>query len=234
MDPAALAAVARLRPAHGGLRGCAGRVRGRRGRDPQRRHRTAARSRPPLVYAASAGVVFFGLRAVGIFEALGVIASSAAWSRWCWGPWACASRCPSPSRARRSMGWPCSAWSCTATTPSSRCPRWSRDWHPMGAAAARAVAAGLAVNGLLIAVVAAVALAVSEEVTEVAIVGISDRLGTVGRWHRRHLRLQRAADHLLGGLAGAGGHHQGASWGSGTARAGWSPRSPACCCSTSG
>jgi len=39
------------------------------------------------------------------------------------------------------------------------------------------VTAGLAINGVLIVIVALVALGVSTEVTEVAIVGISDKLG---------------------------------------------------------
>ena len=56
-------------------------------------------------------------------------------------------------------------------------PQVVKGLAPDGRAAARAVMAGLAINGLLIAAVAIVALGVSEEVTEVAIVGIADALG---------------------------------------------------------
>jgi len=56
-------------------------------------------------------------------------------------------------------------------------PQVVKGLAPDGRAAARSVAAGLAVNGVLIGTVAVIALGVSEEVTEVAISGISDQLG---------------------------------------------------------
>ena len=103
----------------------------------------------------------------------------------------------------------------------------------MGAAAARAVAAGLAVNGLLIAVVAVVALAVSDEVTEVAIVGIADRLGPwAGGIGAVFIFAALLTTYWAVSLALA--DIIGERSASATARAGWPPRSPACCCSTSG
>jgi hypothetical protein len=56
-------------------------------------------------------------------------------------------------------------------------PQVVKGLAPDGVAAARAVMAGLAVNGALIAAVAFVALSIGGEVTEVAIVGIAERLG---------------------------------------------------------
>jgi amino acid permease len=56
-------------------------------------------------------------------------------------------------------------------------PQVVKGLAPDGRAAARAVMAGLAINGLLMVAVAVVALGVSAEVTEVAIIGIADALG---------------------------------------------------------
>ena len=84
-----------------------------------------------LVYVVSAGVVFFGLRAVGIAERFGALALFgllAVDRRRGRGdrPRACRRSRP----GRRPSGWPSTAWSCTPTGPSTACPRWSRGWAP--------------------------------------------------------------------------------------------------------
>ena len=56
-------------------------------------------------------------------------------------------------------------------------PQVVKGLAPDGRAAVRAILAGLAINGVLIGVIAIVALGVSQPVTEVAIDGIADRLG---------------------------------------------------------
>ncbi len=85
-----------------------------------------------VVYLISAGVVFFGLRVVGIFET-DRLAGARRLRRGARagrhrGALRSAGRRRRPSRPTCS---PCSAWSCTATTRSSPCRRSSRAWRPM-------------------------------------------------------------------------------------------------------
>ena len=77
-----------------------------------------------LVYVVSAGVVFFGLRAVGLAERFGALVLvglvAAIGGRRDLG---CRSTRRSARRARRRSGWRSTAWSCTRTGPSTACPR---------------------------------------------------------------------------------------------------------------
>jgi len=130
-----------------------------------------------LIYVISAGVVFFGLRAVGIFETVGVLALIGCVIVLALGSLGVQIELPfratgTPTEALALFGMVMYGYYAFFSVPQV-----VKGLAPDGRAAARAVAAGLAVNGLLIAVVAIIALGVSEEVTEVAMVGISDQLG---------------------------------------------------------
>lgn len=130
-----------------------------------------------LVYAVSAGVVFFGLRAVGIFETVGAAALIGCVIVLGLGTLGVRMELPiavsgTPTQALALFGMVMYGYYAFFSVPQV-----VKGLAPDGRRAARAVAAGLAVNGVLIAAVAIIALGVSEEVTEVAIVGISDQLG---------------------------------------------------------
>jgi amino acid permease len=130
-----------------------------------------------LVYVLAAGVVLFGLRAVGVAERFGAVALFALVAVLVVGI----------------VGIPLKAGVGPSGTPSEwlglygmvMYAYWTFYSVPqvvtgMGSdhrGAVRAVLLGLALNGLLTATVAVVALGVSTEVTSVAIIGIADRLG---------------------------------------------------------
>ncbi|MFH0751082.1 MAG: aromatic amino acid transport family protein, partial [Chloroflexota bacterium] len=130
-----------------------------------------------LVYAISAGVVFFGLRAVGIAERFGALALVGLLA----------------AIAVGAVGIPFEPSLGPSGTPSEWLALYGMVMYAywtfysvpqvvagMGSdhrGAVRAILLGLALNGVLTAVVAIVALGVSTEVTEVAIIGIGDRLG---------------------------------------------------------
>ena len=129
------------------------------------------------MYLVSAGVVFFGLKAVGVAERFGALALVGLVAVLAVG----------------AAGVPLAP----PLGPSGTAPEWLALWGmvmyaywtfysvpqvvagmgPDHRGAVRAVLLGLAINGALTAAIALVALGVSAEVTEVAIVGIADRLG---------------------------------------------------------
>lgn len=131
----------------------------------------------PLVYVVAAGVVFFGLRAVGVFESVGALALIGCVVALSVGALGVSIELPMVVRSTASDALALFGIVMYGYYAFFSVPQVAQGLAPDGRAAARAVAAGLAVNGLLIAAVAIVALGVSEEVTEVAITGISDRLG---------------------------------------------------------
>jgi amino acid permease len=130
-----------------------------------------------LVYLVSAGVVFFGLKAVGVAERFGAIALVGLVAVLAVG----------------AAGVPLAP----PLGPSGSAPEWLALYGmvmyaywtfysvpqvvagmgPDHRGAVRAILVGLAVNGALTGAIALIALGVSTEVTEVAIVGIADRLG---------------------------------------------------------
>ena len=130
-----------------------------------------------LVYVVSAGVVFFGLRAVGVAERLGALVLFGLLA----------------AIAVGAVGIPLEP----AVGPSGTTSEWLALYGMvmyaywtfysvpqvvagMGSdqrGAVRAILLGLALNGVLTVLVALIALGVSTEVTKVAIVGIADRLG---------------------------------------------------------
>jgi amino acid permease len=138
-----------------------------------------ARLAEALVFAAAAGVVFFGLKAVGVAERYGaavlvalVVAIGVGALR-------------TPLRLDPAGGGGATAWLALyamvmyAYWTFYSVPQVVKGLMPDARAAVRAIAVGLAVNGALTALVALVALAVRTEVTEVAIVGIA---AAVGPW----------------------------------------------------
>jgi amino acid permease len=130
-----------------------------------------------LVYVASAGVVFFGLRAVGIFETVGVLALVACVVVLVLGTLVAEGErvAPAPGSATDSLAL--FSMVMYGYYAFFSVPQVVKGLAPDGRAAARAVGAGLALNGVLITAVAFVALSLPEPVTEVAIVGISAQLG---------------------------------------------------------
>jgi amino acid permease len=132
-----------------------------------------------VVYAVSAGVVFFGLKVVGVFEKLGAFALVA-----------CV-----VALAIGSIGVgfhldvaPSGSWTESLALYGMvmygyytffTVPQVVRGLGPDRRAAVRAIVLGLAINGLLMAVVAFIALGVSGgDVTKVAIIGIADSIGS--------------------------------------------------------
>lgn len=130
-----------------------------------------------LVYAVSAGVVFFGLKAVGIaerFGALVLVGFVAAIGVGAIGlPFD-----PPPVPSASVTGW-------LAVYGMVMYAYWTFYSVPqvvqgLGSdhrGAARAIGVGLAINGALTAAVAVIALGVSAEVTEVAVIGIAEAIG---------------------------------------------------------
>lgn len=130
-----------------------------------------------LVYAVSAGVVFFGLRAVGVAERFGalalvgllavlVVGAAGVPLEPAFGP----SGTPTEWLALYGMVM-YAYWTFYSV------PQVVAGMGPDHRGAVRAVLLGLAINGVLTGVVALIALGVSAEVTKLAITGIADRLG---------------------------------------------------------
>jgi amino acid permease len=130
-----------------------------------------------LVYVVSAGVVFFGLRAVGMAERFGALALFGCVAVLAAGVAGIPLE-PAPGPSGGPSEW-------LALYGMVMYAYWTFYSVPqvvagMGAdhrGAVRAVLLGLALNGVLTAAIALVALGVSNPVTEVAIIGIADRLG---------------------------------------------------------
>jgi amino acid permease len=131
-----------------------------------------------LVYLVSAGVVFFGLGAVGRFEQLGALALVACTAILAIG----ALGVPLTLPVSTSGGWTdllaLYGLVMYGFATYFSIPQVVKGTAPDGRAAVRAILAGLGINGLLIGVIAVVAVGVSQPVTEVAVVGIADRLGS--------------------------------------------------------
>ena len=132
-----------------------------------------------LVYAVSAGVVLFGLRAVGAAERYGAVILVAVVVLMAGGALA--------SGADVSFTWLPTGGAAEALALYAlvmyalytfyTVPQVVQGLAPDHRAAVRAIVAGLGVNALLVLLVAAAAMAVSDPVTEVAGEGIADALG---------------------------------------------------------
>lgn len=130
------------------------------------------------VYALSAGVVFFGLKAVGFSERFGALALLAAVALLAVG----ASGADWQLEVAPSGGWreTLALYGIVmyAYYTFFTVPQVVAGLAPDQRAAVRALVVGLAINGTLMGLIAFVALGVSPVVTEVAVTGIADGLGS--------------------------------------------------------
>ena len=130
-----------------------------------------------LVYAISAGVAFFGLKAVGIAERFGAIALIGLIAAIGAGAFSV------PFHVQLGLSGSTTQW--LALYGMVMYAYWTFYSVPqvvkgLGAdhrGAVRAILIGLGINGVFTAAVALLALGISTKVTEVAIIGISERLG---------------------------------------------------------
>jgi amino acid permease len=130
-----------------------------------------------LIYAVSAGVVFFGLKAVAIAERIGALAliglvgaiGSGAISM--------------PFHVQLGLSGSVTQWLALygmvmyGLWTFYSVPQVVKGLGPDHRGAVRAILVGLGINGALTAVIALLALGISTQVTEVAIIGISERMG---------------------------------------------------------
>jgi len=135
-----------------------------------------------VIYGISAGVVFFGLKAVGMAERYGTGLLYGCVIAICIG----ALRLPfhtklgptgSPTEWMALYGMVMYAlWTFYSV------PQVVKGLGEDHKGAVRAILIGLGINGLLTAIVALVAMGISKEVTQVAIIGITDQLGSWAGW----------------------------------------------------
>ena len=131
-----------------------------------------------FIYVVSAGVVFFGLAGVGLAERFGALLLAGLVGVLAVGA------IGAPFSIPLGPVGPPSAWLALygmvmyAYWTFYSVPQVVKGLGTDRLAAVRAICAGLAINGVLTAIVALVALGISNEVTEVAIIGISARLGS--------------------------------------------------------
>lgn len=130
-----------------------------------------------LVYTVSAGVVFFGLKAVGIAERFGALALVGLVAALGIGAFSL------PFQVQPGVSGTLTQWLALygmvmyALWTFYSVPQVVKGLGPDHHGAVRAILIGLGINGILTALVALLALGVSTRVTEVAIVGISERMG---------------------------------------------------------
>lgn len=131
-----------------------------------------------LVYVVSAGVVFFGLKAVGIAERFGAALLVGFIAAIAVGAIGAPVHLPSAPAGSPSAWLALYGMVMYAYWTFYSVPQVVKGLGPDRRGAARAIMAGLAINGALTAAVALIALGVSAKVTEVAIIGISAALGS--------------------------------------------------------
>lgn len=130
-----------------------------------------------LVYVISASVVFFGLRAVGVAERFGVLVLLGLVAAIGVGA------IPMPYHAPLGPSGSAKQWLALygmvmyALWTFYSVPQVVKGLGPDRHGAVRAILTGLGINGVLTAAVALVALGISAEVTQVAIIGMTDRMG---------------------------------------------------------
>lgn len=131
-----------------------------------------------IVYMISASVVFFGLRAVGFAERFGALVLVGLVVAIGVGA------IPLPFHAPLGPSGSATEWLALygmvmyALWTFYSVPQVVKGLGPDRRGAVRAILVGLGINGVLTAVVALVALGISNEVTEVAIIGITERMGS--------------------------------------------------------
>jgi amino acid permease len=130
-----------------------------------------------LIYLVSAGVVFFGLKAVGIAERFGALALIGLVAAIASGAFSL------PFHVEPGLSGSPAQWLALygmvmyALWTFYSVPQVVKGLGPDHRGAVRAILTGLGINGVLTMMVALLALGISTRVTEVAIIGISERLG---------------------------------------------------------
>jgi len=130
-----------------------------------------------LIYAISAGVVFFGLKAIGIAERFATLALVGLIAAIGAGAFSV------PFHFQLGLSGSPTQWLALygmvmyALWTFYSVPQVVKGLGPDHRGAVRAILVGLGINGALTAVIALFALGISTRVTEVAIIGISERLG---------------------------------------------------------
>jgi len=130
-----------------------------------------------IIYAISAGVAFFGLKAVGVAERFGALALIVLVGVLA------AGAINLPFHPAAGLSGTAAEWLALygmvmyALWTFYSVPQVVKGLGPDRRGAARTIMIGLAINGALTAVVALLALGVSTTVTEVAIIGIAERMG---------------------------------------------------------
>jgi amino acid permease len=130
-----------------------------------------------LIYIVSAGVVFFGLKAVGVAERFGTIILVGLITAIGVGSISL------PFNIRLGFGGTTTHWLALygmvmyALWTFYSVPQVVKGLGTDHRGAVRAIMIGLGINGLLTLIVAVLALGISSHVTEVAIIGMSERLG---------------------------------------------------------
>jgi hypothetical protein len=130
------------------------------------------------IYGLSAGVVFFGLRAVGVAERLGALVLFALAGIIVVGSLGATTRFAAGSSGTAAEWLALYAMVMYAYWTFYSVPQVVAGLGDDQPAAVRAILVGLGLNGLLTAIVAVIALGVSATVTEVAIIGIADAIGS--------------------------------------------------------
>ncbi len=129
------------------------------------------------IYIISASVVFFGLKAIGIAERFGVMILVGLIAIIILGT------IPMQLNVPRGLSGTTKQWLALygmvmyALWTFYSVPQVVKGLRPDHRGAVRAILTGLGINGLLIAIVALIALGISSDVTEIAIIGIAERMG---------------------------------------------------------
>ena len=130
-----------------------------------------------FVYAISASIVFFGLKAVGVAERFGALALIGLVAAIGVGAFSV------PFQLQLRLSGSATQWLALygmvmyALWTFYSVPQVVKGLGPNHRGAVGAILAGLGINGVLTAVVCLLALGISSQVTEVAIIGMSERMG---------------------------------------------------------
>jgi amino acid permease len=131
-----------------------------------------------LVYVISAGVVFFGLKAVAVAERFGALALVGLITALGVGAVRLPFHAPLGPSGSATQWLALYGMVMYALWTFYSVPQVVKGLGPDRRGAVGAIRVGLGINGVLTAAVALVALGISTKVTEVAIIGIADRMGS--------------------------------------------------------
>ena len=130
-----------------------------------------------VVYAASAGVVFFGLKIVGVFEKFGALAMFAFVLALAAGSFTVPFRPHFAPRGTAREALALYGMVMYGFYAFFSVPQAVKGLAPDRRKAAFSIVTGLALNGILMAGIALVAMGVSHQVTKLAIIGVAEAMG---------------------------------------------------------